>query len=277
MQFVVPFAILTALFLVVAALERVHRLQFRPSALLRPHIGTDALWYLVAGGAAALSTYVFRPVLSHLAIAPLQIGVAAMPAALRLAIAVTIFDFVAFAVHLAIHRSDALWSVHKVHHSSLHLDWLATTRTHMFEHLVRNIPAQAVLFAFGFTSPTISGAILVYALFAVVGHSNLDLDLSVLELIFITPRLHRRHHVPDTTQHNFGTILSIWDRMFKRLLIADTQPDEHFGVPGQVHSYPQRFPDAARQPLRENLARARSLHRSSPIDDAVSPVTVLGE
>ncbi len=55
-----------------------------------------------------------------------------------------VFDFVSFLVHGQLHRSEVLWSFHKVHHSSLEFDGLATTRAHLLENLVRFVRAQLV-------------------------------------------------------------------------------------------------------------------------------------
>jgi sterol desaturase/sphingolipid hydroxylase (fatty acid hydroxylase superfamily) len=259
LRFVSSFGLITIAFVAVACLERIPALQFRRSPLLRPYLMTDAGWYLVAAGASALSTYAFQPILSHLVITSMRHRVAALNGFARIAIAVAIFDLIAFVVHVNIHRIDALWNVHKVHHSSLHLDWLATTRTHMFEHLVRNVPAMATLFVFGFSARTISLAIGVYALFAVHGHSNLDMNLRGIEWLFITPRLHRLHHIPATTQKNFGTVFSFWDRATHKLIRMNASPDDLLGVPGERDTYPQKFTVAAREPFRQNLAARRQL------------------
>jgi len=164
---------------------------------------------------------------------------------------------VAFGVHYGIHRSETLWTIHKVHHSSPHLDWAATTRTHVFEHLVRNLPAQAALVAVGVPIRIIAAAVAVYGTFAVVGHSNLRVPLRWAETVFITPRLHRVHHAPATTQRNFGTVFSWWDRLAGTLDTRDATVGETLGVPGELHTYPQRFVDALRQPPRQLHQRHR--------------------
>jgi sterol desaturase/sphingolipid hydroxylase (fatty acid hydroxylase superfamily) len=247
--------VLTALFLTVAALERVPRLRFAPYRLLRPYLATDAAWYGVATTAALLSSVVFRPQLQKLVIAAPANAIAALPWAGRLAAALLAYDLVAFAVHVGIHRWDVLWSVHKVHHSSLQLDWLATTRTHMVEHLLRNVPAQASLFVLGMPPSIVAATLTVYAAFALYGHSNLRVGPRWVEWLFVTPRLHRLHHLPDSTQRNYGTIFTVWDRLFGLLVSRDAAPWERPGVPGEMEAYPQRFAEAFRQPLREAQAR----------------------
>ena len=89
----------------------------------------------------------------------------------------------------------------------------------MFENLIRQLPAQATLFALGMRGTTVVTALVVFASFALLGHSNLRLGGRWIELVFVTPRLHRLHHLPATTQRNFGTILTIWDRIFGRFAV----------------------------------------------------------
>lgn len=253
--------LLTAAFLGVAGLERFPRLRFAPQPFLRPFLGTDAVWYVLATGSAAVSALVLAPALEGVALPGAGDRLGHAPAPVRFAVALVLLDLVAFAVHVALHRFDVLWAVHKVHHSSLALDWLATTRTHLFEHLVRNLPGQALLLMAGVPAASVATAAGVYALFAVLNHSNLRVDLSRLEAVLVTPRLHRRHHVPATTEKNFGTVFSCWDRLFGSLAVVDTGSDEQFGVPGERDSYPQRLTAALRQPARELLGRRRRQRR----------------
>ena len=259
-SFLIPLGILTTMFLLVATLERVPRLQHTPSRLHRPWFETDLLWYLVAAVAAGLSTFILRPILVRLAIPGLSTVVGSLPSPVALIVAVVVFDGVFFAVHVGLHRSDTLWNFHKVHHSSRHLDFLATTRTHAFEHLLRNVPAQLVLFAFGFAPETIATSILVLGGFGVLNHSNLRLPLARVEGLFITPRLHRVHHVPVTSLNNYATIFTFWDRAFGSLRQVDTPTGAILGVPGEVDTYPQSFVPAFREPVRQLTAERRAAH-----------------
>lgn len=255
MSALVSLIVLSSMLGFVSALERVPGLRFAPRPRFRPFLATDGAWYLVATGANVVSTFVFRPVLAQLAVPRVAQVIAGVPALARLALALAVYDGVAFVVHAGIHRSQALWSVHKVHHSSLHLDAMATTRTHLFEHMVRNLPAQACLFALGFSAGTVALVLVVYASFALVGHSNLRVGNRFVELAFVTPRLHRLHHLPESSHHNLGTVFTVWDRLCGRLLIRDASPDERTGVPREIDLYPQRFVTAFGQPWREARAR----------------------
>ena len=249
MSFLVVLSALSVVYLVVARLERLPALRFRVLASPRPSLATDLAWYGVAIAATAISVFVFRPQLAKLEIAPIHHAVGSLPFAARLLLGLVLFDFISFAIHVGMHRSDRLWNVHKVHHSTLSLDGFATTRSHMIENMLRFVPGQAVLFLIGMPVTVVTATVGVAAIYGVSNHSNLGVDVAWLERVLVTPRLHRRHHVPSTTQNNFGAIFTVWDRLFGTLLRADTAPEERFGVPGEVDSYPQRFLPAFRRPL----------------------------
>ena len=80
-------------------------------------------------------------------------------------------------------------------------------------------------------------------------------SIYLMEGLFVTPRLHRLHHIPETTNNNFGTIFTLWDRCFGTLVIADPKEGHVLGVPGEIESYPQNYWRQLVQPFR----RARVL------------------
>jgi sterol desaturase/sphingolipid hydroxylase (fatty acid hydroxylase superfamily) len=245
-----------ALFLSVALLERSPRLRLRPSPFLRRYLSTDAAWYAITTAVNTTAAFLLLPTLRELAVPGVRHSIGHLPWAARFALAVVLYDCFSFLVHVGLHKSETLWTVHKVHHSSRHLDWLATTRAHLMENLVRQVSAQLPLFALGMTAAVVSPTLVAYAAFAVLGHSNLRFRSKWVELLFVTPRIHRIHHVPATSQCNFGTIFTVWDRMFARFLSVDPQPDEPLGVPGEIDAYPQRLLPAFRRPFQE-LRRRR--------------------
>jgi len=238
-------------YVAVAALERVPRLRLRESAFWRPFFATDVGWYL-----AAITVSVgFGSLLEGLARSRAALGLpgldsVGMPWAAQVVVATVLYDLGATAAHMVLHRYGTLWRLHKVHHSSRVLDWLATTRAHALEHLARGIPTQAVLFTLGVPASALAVAIAIYAAFATLGHSNLRIDLSRLEWLFVTPRIHHLHHVPETTHRNFGTVFTIWDRAVGWLVIKEADPGERLGVPGEVEEYPQTWLRQLTEPFR---------------------------
>ena len=263
MSFVFSVAALTAVYLTVGRIERRPALAFRTLPVPRPYLTTDTAWYGLAIVATAVSVFALQPVLSQLAVAPVADRVDALPTAGKFLIAVVTFDFLSFLVHRQLHRSDRLWEFHKIHHSTLHLDGFATTRTHMFENLIRFVPPQAALFAIGMPREVVAPTVAFAAIYGVSNHSNLGINLRSIEALLVTPRLHRRHHVPATTQNNYGAIFTIWDRLFGTLVRADTTPDERYGVPGEIDTFPQTFGRAFREPLARNLRRHRDLDEAT--------------
>ena len=249
MSFLISVAALSVVYVVVARLERLPALRFRTLPSPRPYFTTDLVWYGLAIAATAISVFLLRPQLSKLEIAPIRDAIARVPVAAKFLLGLVVFDFVSFAVHVTLHRSNTLWNVHKVHHSTLHLDGFATTRTHMFENMLRFVPGQAVLFLMGMSAAMVTPVVAVAAIYGVSNHSNLGTNVRWAEVLLVTPRLHRRHHVPATTQHNFGAVFTIWDRCFGTLIQRNTTPDERYGVPGEIDSYPQRFLPAFRNPI----------------------------
>ena len=72
------------------------------------------------------------------------------------------------------------------------------------------MPPQAVLFVIGMSSDIVAPTVAIAAVYGVSNHSNLRINLRPIEGLFVTPRLHRRHHVPATTLANYGAIFTIW-------------------------------------------------------------------
>ena len=249
MSFLASVAVLSAVYVVVSRLERTRRFRFRDLSRPRRYLATDLAWYGVAIGTTAISVFLFRPVLERLSVGPLRDVLGDAPFPVKLAIGVVLFDLVSFLVHRGLHRHYRLWAIHKVHHSSLELDGFATPRTHMAENLLRFVPSQAILFLIGMPVSVVAPTVAIAAVYGVSNHSNLGIDLRWVEPVFVTPRLHRRHHVPATTMHNYGGIFTIWDRLAGTLVRTDTGPDERYGVPGEVDTYPQQFAAAFRQPF----------------------------
>jgi sterol desaturase/sphingolipid hydroxylase (fatty acid hydroxylase superfamily) len=261
MSFFVSVAVLTVAYAVVGRVERLPALRFRRLTTPRPFFRTDVAWYGVAVAATAVSVFVFRPVLATLAIKPVGDVVDRLPFAAKLAIGVLVFDLVSFLVHRALHRYDVLWNIHKVHHSTLELDGFATTRTHMIENMLRFVPSQALLFIVGMPVNVVAMSVGIAAIYGVSNHSNIGVNLRWIEPVLVTPRLHRRHHVPSTTQNNYGGIFTIWDRLAGTLTQTETTGDDRFGVPGEIDTYPQRFVDSFRRPFAD-FRRQRELQRS---------------
>lgn len=247
--------VLLAALAAIALCERSRRLRFEPQRFLRRHFATDLL-YLASGGLAlglAMRTGGAQLAAAWGAALP---ALGELPAVAVVPLATLLHDLGAYLTHWLLHRSDTLWRLHKVHHSSPALDWLATFRAHILEHALRHLASSAALLLLGFPLYAVVASSALYTIWAALNHSNLRVDLRFAEGLLVTPRLHRLHHVPDSAERNLGTIFSLWDRLRGTLLRDPGAPLRPLGVPGELASYPQTWLRQCVEPLR---AKSRAL------------------
>jgi sterol desaturase/sphingolipid hydroxylase (fatty acid hydroxylase superfamily) len=127
------------------------------------------------------------------------------------------YDFFYYWFHRMQHRTAALWRVHRLHHSELHLNVTTSLRHHWLEEPLKiftvGIPLQLLLSVplpdLGLLSIAVGG----WAFFI---HSNIRLSLGPLSYFFVGPQAHRIHHSiePQHTDKNFAAIFPIWDILF---------------------------------------------------------------
>ncbi len=142
-----------------------------------------------------------------------------IPFPIAFAVGFAALDLTNYSSHRVFHSVALLWRVHKVHHSETDLDLTTGFRFHPLEGLLSQgcqlaviallgTPPSAVLFA--------SMAIVVQDFFT---HANLRVPETadrLLRWLIVTPAMHRVHHSQRMKEQNgnFGTIFSIWDRLF---------------------------------------------------------------
>jgi sterol desaturase/sphingolipid hydroxylase (fatty acid hydroxylase superfamily) len=162
-------------------------------------------------------------------------------------LALVALDLGNYVAHYYLHRSDLLWEFHKIHHSSLTLDWLATFRSHIVEQIFRRLIAPAALIIVGFPLNSVLIAGGVFIVWAMLNHSNLRLNLGPLETVLITPSLHRVHHLYKTSEKNLGTIFTFWDRLRGTFVFVETNEKSLFGNGDAV--YPQKWLSQLAEPV----------------------------
>jgi sterol desaturase/sphingolipid hydroxylase (fatty acid hydroxylase superfamily) len=247
------FGVLGAFF---ALLERHPRLRFRELPLVRSWFAGDVV-YLLTGWVAGTSATLALVVAASEALGTLgvpRLAALDLPLWVSAPLCLVALDFGNYAAHWLLHRFDALWEIHKIHHSSPALDWLATFRSHLLEQALRRLVAPSLLVAAGAPVSAILVASGVFNFWAVLNHSNLSLPLLCwLEPVLVTPRLHRLHHTPETSHQNLGTVFTLWDRLRGTLVSRDLSPSTRFGVPGELESYPQGWLRQLVEPPRRIL------------------------
>jgi sterol desaturase/sphingolipid hydroxylase (fatty acid hydroxylase superfamily) len=142
--------------------------------------------------------------------------VAQHPLRLQAFEALFVIEFFGYWSHRAMHEVPLLWRIHKVHHSSEQLDWLASARAHPLESVWNRIVVLLPLFVMGF-SPKITAffgpLIAIYPIFL---HSNVRWSYGWLGYVVSSPAFHRWHHSADheALNKNYSGLLPMFDFLF---------------------------------------------------------------
>ncbi len=130
-----------------------------------------------------------------------------------------LLDLTIYWQHRLMHRYEALWRLHRVHHSDLALDVTSALRFHPLEIILSMSVKMAAVVALGAPLNAVLAFAIVLNATAMFNHSNLALPLRIdrlLRWLLVTPDMHRIHHRPAADEHdrNFGFNLSCWDWIF---------------------------------------------------------------
>jgi len=142
---------------------------------------------------------------------------------------IAIQSFSGYLMHVLFHKSLWLWRIHRVHHFDTVLDVSTGLRHHPIEFLLTLVIDTSVAIIFGLMPL----ALVIYgtadAIFALFSHANVSFPRKadhLLRSLFVTPPIHAVHHSvdPSETDSNYGTVLTIWDRLFRTY--CDTPANE---------------------------------------------------
>ena len=180
----------------------------------------DVVIYIIGlYGICAVSEFVFLKILNLFNLHSLTIyDIKKWNPFLQVFIMFIIQDFCEFWAHYLLHRSDFLWSFHKIHHAQETLGAGSTRHFHFFEMFVFK-PILYLPFA------VIGYSAMDYFLFQITvqnfwgffTHSNIKVKWGFLNYIFNTPQTHSWHHavnIPRRYGVNYASILNIWDLIF---------------------------------------------------------------
>lgn len=129
--------------------------------------------------------------------------------------------------HFVRHKVPLFWQFHLVHHSQERMGVLTDNRVHFIEAMVSATIVYLPLRLVGLDAQASVLIAYLTVFFTGFTHANLRTNLGPLRWILVTPQSHRVHHSdrPEHWDHNFGAILSIWDRMFgTQVRDADVYP-----------------------------------------------------
>lgn len=132
---------------------------------------------------------------------------------------VLVMDLWIYAWHRANHRLPFLWRFHEVHHLDAHLDSTTAFRFHAGEVLLSAFARVPIIMLCAIPFAHVLMFELLVLLHTVFHHANITLPAQAerrVRRIIVTPAMHRMHHHnrQRDTDSNYGTILSLWDRLF---------------------------------------------------------------
>jgi sterol desaturase/sphingolipid hydroxylase (fatty acid hydroxylase superfamily) len=196
-------------------------------ALPRDLVAFAVYQFAVVPAAAYACAPVVEFVLHHL-----SATLAALWLAPRIVVYYLAADLGSYWMHRLMHTRH-LWRLHRWHHAPQQLYWLSGVRASLPQQILFNLPYVAAL-------PILSGAPgWISAVVIVEGvirndwmHMNVRWRSNWLERVLVTPRYHQIHHSADARLHNgnYGSLFSIWDRLFGTYLDPDTTEPKKFGT-----------------------------------------------
>ncbi|NTW83228.1 MAG: sterol desaturase family protein [Chlorobiaceae bacterium] len=148
---------------------------------------------------------------------------------------ILLIDLWMYLWHRLNHETAFLWRFHSIHHSDPSLDVTTSLRFHFLEILLSEVLRLPLFMLLG---AGIEHMLLYSLLMTPViefHHSNVSIPPAMdrlARLIIPSPMMHRLHHSRLRSEHdsNYGSMLSLWDRLFGSFLTRENLDDLHFGL-----------------------------------------------
>lgn len=152
----------------------------------------------------------------------------AMPDWLVIPLGVLAIDLFGYASHRFLHVVPALWRLHHVHHSDIDIDFTTTVRHHPAEALLTVFVLFGATIAFGVSPESVVLHQIAATVLDFTNHSNLRIPQRLdgwIRSVLVTPDMHVVHHsaLKRETDSNYGTVLSLWDRLFGTYVATPAQ------------------------------------------------------
>jgi len=218
----------------------------RDQRVLRTGVRTDVLHFVFTGtlGTIALVALAIIVVLPLQALTPDSLArtVRSQPALFQLVEALLIVELAGYWAHRLHHEIPVLWRLHRVHHSSEQMDWLASAHLHPLDSATSRIVAVVPLALLGFSRETFGATLVLLQLHAIFQHANMRVRFGALGQAVSSPHFHHWHHSGDLEARNrnyagmfpwidriFGTHHAPVDRWPSRYGIDEPMPAGYLG------------------------------------------------
>ncbi len=126
-----------------------------------------------------------------------------------------LFDLADYWAHRLMHNSP-LWGVHAVHHSDHRMNWLTSSRVHVFEVSVVKLGYLVLLGWVGLPLWSLAGANAIAYMHNRYVHADLGWNHGPLTRVIASPNQHRWHHSvdPKAYNRNYANIFAFIDVVF---------------------------------------------------------------
>ena len=194
------------------------------------YFGQTLLWNSVT---VFLLSFVFDKINLHW-IKDLQITFQLQPIWLQIIVVILISDFFIYWGHRLQHKYDFLWRFHKIHHTAETVDYIAAFREHPLDNIytrgLETLPAVLL----GFDLNLIIGFLTFRGLWALFIHSNVNIRLGFLEILFGSPHLHHWHHELEFRgKCNYANLSPLMDILFGTFH-SPPQSASKFGIQDKI-------------------------------------------
>lgn len=178
-----------------------------------------------------------------------------LPRPLTVVGGILLLDLSFYYWHRINHAVPLLWRFHNVHHVDPALDSTTSFRFHAGEVAYSSVFRATQVLLIGPGALTFA----VYELLFVTGtlfhHSNVRLPLRLerlLNLFFVTPRMHGIHHsvIRDETNSNYSVVFRWWDALHATLCLHVPQQAIRIGVAAYTQEGDNAFRFLLRLPFR---------------------------
>lgn len=223
--------------IVLVLLERIRALQRQPVQTARRWTSNIGLYLIGSAVTAVVIPFGIFTFAQHQP--PGLLSRLDLPFAAQLILTFLLLDLWLYWEHRLYHRVPLLWRLHLVHHSDTQIDVTTSERHHPLEFLLGAVILMAVVATFGLPAPAVGLYLLVATMVTLYSHANLRLPAALdrqLRRFIVTPPMHAVHHsdLQSQTDSNYGSVLTLWDRIFGTYVDPENARIPHFGL-GYFH------------------------------------------
>lgn len=158
-----------------------------------------------------------------------------------------IIDYLWYWNHRIMHSRTWLWNLHRTHHAPEQVDIFTTARNLIITHFLMVYFWAIGAAVYFFNDPTY---FLILAAFGMIlnfwGHTSFSLPCSnpfniLFTSVFVTPREHLWHHSQKKPYCNFGTVISLWDRLHGTFYCESNHPETYGDISYKKSIWNQLF------------------------------------